>query len=139
MTANNDKRIILGGKEFFYYSADEREDRKNIYKAGKTKFSFHMTRMKQIIECRQRIWDGLELPRKCVCERARVCRGYRRIILLFARCSFCARRYNVCDDTFIQNENSMGVAKWESSGKTIFPQWKSRKLNERLLCFLLAV
>lgn len=43
MTANNDKRIILEGKEFFIILCDEREDRKNIYKAGKTEFSFHMT------------------------------------------------------------------------------------------------
>lgn len=51
--------------------------------------------MKQIIERRQGIWDGLQLSMKCVC----VCRIIKDIVALFAE------RYNVCDDTFIENEN----------------------------------
>jgi hypothetical protein len=41
MTANNDKRIILGGKEFFYYFADEREKTGKIFtRQGKRNFPF---------------------------------------------------------------------------------------------------
>lgn len=44
MTANNDKRGSSSEeRNFFIILCDEREDRKNIYKAGKAKFSFHMT------------------------------------------------------------------------------------------------
>lgn len=96
MTANNDKRIILEGKEFFYYFM-RRERRQEKYLQGRENgiFLSHDTRMKQIIERRQGIWDGLQLSMKCVC----VCRIIKDIVALFAE------RYNVCDDTFIENEN----------------------------------
>lgn len=72
MTANNDKRIILEGKEFFYYfMRRERRQEKYLQRRQNGIFLSHDTRMKQIIERRQGIWDGLErvraLEEGCVC------------------------------------------------------------------------
>lgn len=117
MTANNDKRGSSSKERNFFIILcdDERENRKNVYNAGKTEFSFHTTHESS---------KSLSVDRECgmVYASGNVCvclwNGYHRI-MCFLVAPF-AVRCNMCDDdTFIEMKIK-GRGHEENPGKSFF-------------------
>lgn len=114
------RRIIhVGGKEFFYYFM-RRERRQEKYLQGRENgiFLSHGTRTKQIIERRQRIWDGL-----------------RRVYVWITEDKFARSMLFLCsqqaDDTFAPFKMKIAGA-WPEENR--FSTMEGLKI-ERLLCF----